>query len=242
MEAGGAPIQSRPGVILDPWAPRQVITAARLQAMQDEIKRVDERMASGNIEQGYGKQNRPLVLFVADEQVDRDEIIVKATRIGTNGERQDEAEQMPKGAWYRINRGDVCTFIVQMTGEAVLYPIDPVRHLYFQQNVDSDGVDLDMPANAKSFWATHVDDDFNVIGCHVYSTAGTYSVTLTINGTAQADTFTGSTAYPFEMSAPYKVTAGDALALLVNSSSGVKGFEAVFSLRKGYINTIGVDQ
>lgn len=231
---------ARPGVILDPWNKGQAITAARLQGMQDAIKRIDERTAGQNIEQGYGRQNRPLVLFLADEKVDRDKIIVKATRIGTNGERQYEAEQCPKGAWYRINRGDICTYIIQMTGEAVLYPIDPVRHLVFQQGWDSDEGSLDMPSNGKSFWRTHIDDDFKVVGCHIYCTSGTYSVTLTINGVAQADTFVDTTSYPVNIPVPYSITAGQSVGLKVNSSSSAKDFEAIFFLRKGYINTIGV--
>lgn len=242
MEPAGMAQPQRKAEPFLPWSPGQAIAASRLQAMQDAISDINKRDGAGNIEQGYGRQNRPLLLFVADETKERSDTIVKAVRIGTNGERQYEAEQFPKGEWYRIRKGDLCAFIIQMTGEAVLYPVDPVRHLVFQQGWDADEGSLDMPSNGKSFFPTHIDDDLKVVGCHIYCTSGTYSVALTIGGTVQADTFTNSTTYPFEMSSPYKIAAGQAVGLKVNSSSSAKDFEAIFFLRKGYINTIGVEQ
>ena len=218
---------------LDSWATGQAISARKLQQPVDALNALLSGVRRGSV-QSPGRASPVGVFYEATESAERTANIVKARRIETDGTPADEELTIVKAQWYTIAKGDFLGLVLTLNGDVVAYPVAPLRYLYFQQGADSDGAALDMPANTKDFFSTHIlDRDCEVIGAHIFSTAGTYTVGLKIGGVAAGASLTNATAYPYEYATPLPYEAGQAITLGVTTSSGVEGFEAIFSLRFG---------
>lgn len=209
-----------------------VITADWLNGSVRAIN--DIRRGTPPPTQSMGISGSPIAMYLCKKSADITDEYVDVRRVDLSGQEGDEIFSFPKGTYYKIPKGDICGWIYMANGAAIMYPIFPLRYLYFQQGADGDGESLDMPANGKKFWATHIlDRDLDIPSIHIYSTAGTYSVVVYINGVAQSDTFTNAMTYPYTILTPYKYRAGESITLHVTTSSGVKGFEAILSMREG---------
>ena len=221
---------SRP---LDSWTTGQAISARKLQQPVDTLNAMLSGVQRGP-RQSPGRMSPVPVIYEATEAATKTQRIVKARRIDTAGSPVNEELTLEKSSWYRIAKGDFLGLVLTLNGNVVAYPVAPLRYLYFQQGSDSDGAALDMPADTKDFFSTHIlDRDCEVIGAHIFSTAGTYTVGLKIGGVAAGASLSHSTVYPYEYATPLPYEAGQAITLGVTWSENVTGFEAIFSLRFG---------
>jgi hypothetical protein len=106
------------------------------------------------------------------------------------------------------------------------------RTITWLQGANTDETSMDMPDNGKSFEAVvaHPERDLKVERLYCYSTAGTYSCQLKIDGTLVGPAFTQSSTFPVYPPLPLLIGKGKKITIYVSTSSGVSNFQGTVVL------------
>jgi len=107
----------------------------------------------------------------------------------------------------------------------------PPYALHFIQGNGADGEALDMPDDGKDFDTDYLcDKTFRITKARIFSTAGTYTVQLKVDGSLVGQQMTNSTTYPYFFTTPIFYTDNWPITLHVDESADVEGFVACFTL------------
>ena len=220
--------KDKPDQIIQPWKRGEKLLASRLNETVEAVNRGIARAAPAR--QLYNKTG--MMLYECMEAANSQEPSVTVQRLMDDGTLSGQNETFFKGQFYSVAKWDRCMFMIGGGGKGLMVPMLPVRYLYFQQGSDEAGDALDMPDDDKTFFTTHMlDRDYDVMAVDCFG-SGEWNVSAKIAGAVQADSFTDGTSYAAEITTPYKYQARQGFTLLVNSSTGVEGFEMIFTLRE----------